>query len=534
LERARRAEGRGGGAALAPGVRPRHEGATTRMLEAPMTIHVTPDAADAAQRLIGRLVDRLGPAHVVTAADDLTLHLREERGLYTGHALAAVRPGDAAEVAFVVAACAEAGIPITAQGGNTGLVGGGVPYGGIVLSLARLNQVREIDAINGTMVVEAGCVLADIHKAAEAADMLFPLSLPSEGSCRIGGNLATNAGGTAVLRYGNARELVLGLEVVLADGRIWNGLKGLRKDNTGYDLRNLFVGSEGTLGIITAAVLKLFPRPRARLTAFVGCASPHDALELFGRLRKGAGEALTAFEYMPRFAIEVILKHVQGVLDPLAEPHPSYALIELTSPQPDADLAGLVEAIVGEALEDGIVADATIAASDAQAAALWAIRERLSDTQRLEGGSIKHDIAVPVSQVAAFIEEASAACEAAMPGVRVCAFGHFGDGNIHFNLSQPVGMDKGAFLASWERFNRITHDIVHRLHGSISAEHGIGLIKRDELELYKDPVALDLMRKLKGALDPQNILNPGKVIAVAGSEMPLALPGYGETAGTNL
>ena len=327
-----------------------------------------------------------------------------------------------------------------------------------------------------------------------------------------------------MLRYGNARELVLGLEVVLADGRVWNGLTALRKDNTGYDLRNLFVGSEGTLGIITAAVLKLFPRPKARLTAFVGTPSPHDALKVFERLRREAGEALTAFEYMPRFAIEIVLKHVQDAVDPLSEPHPSYVLVELTSPQPDADLNGLIEAVLGQAIEDGLVSDATIATSEAQAIALWALRERLSDTQRLEGGSIKHDIAVPVSRVADFIEDATAACLAAMPGLRVCAFGHFGDGNIHFNLSQPVGMEKVAFLSEWERFNRITHDIVHRLHGSISAEHGIGLIKRDELERYKDPVALDLMRKLKAALDPQNILNPGKVIALAGYEMPPSLP----------
>jgi FAD/FMN-containing dehydrogenase len=490
-----------------------------------MSIHVTPADAAASHPLVEHLVEKLGHANVLTAADDLALHLVEERGLYRGHALAVVRPGNVEEVGFVVAECARAGIAVVAQGGNTGLVGGGVPYGGIVLSLARLNRVREVDAVNGTMVVEAGCVLADVHKAAEAADLLFPLSLPSEGSCRIGGNLATNAGGTAVLRYGNARELVLGLEVVLADGRIWNGLRALRKDNTGYDLKNLFVGSEGTLGIITAAVLKLFPRPKTRLTAFVGCASPQDALKLFERLRGAAGEALTAFEYMPRFALEIILRHVQGAVKPLAEEHESYALIELTSPQQDADLSGLIETVLEGALEDGIVEDATIAASDAQAAALWNIRERLSDTQRLEGGSVKHDVSVPVSRVADFIDEATAACEAAMPGVRVCAFGHFGDGNIHFNLSQPVDMDKAAFLGAWERFNRITHDIVARMHGSISAEHGVGLIKRDELELYKDPVALDLMRKLKGALDPQNILNPGKVIAMPGHEHPAALPG---------
>jgi FAD/FMN-containing dehydrogenase len=492
--------------------------------ENPMSIHVSAHPAEQSANLVRTLVERIGPANVLTQADDLALHLREERGLYTGQAIAVVRPADVDEVAFVVAECARSAVPVVAHGGNTGLVGGGTPYGGIVLSLARLNKVREVDPVNGTMVVEAGCVLADVQKAAEAADLLFPLSLPSEGSCRIGGNLATNAGGTAVLRYGNARELVLGLEVVLADGRVWAGLTALRKDNTGYDLRNLFVGSEGTLGIITAAVLKLFPRPKARLTAFVGTPSPRDALRLFERLRREAGEALTAFEYMPRFAIEIVLKHVQDAVDPLGEPHPSYVLIELTSPQPDADLNALAEAVLGQAIEDGIVSDATIATSEAQAIALWALRERLSDTQRLEGGSIKHDVAVPVSHVADFIEEASAACLAAMPGLRVCAFGHFGDGNIHFNLSQPVGMEKAAFLSEWERFNRITHDIVHRLHGSISAEHGIGLIKRDELERYKDPVALDLMRKLKAALDPQNILNPGKVIALAGYELPPSLP----------
>jgi FAD/FMN-containing dehydrogenase len=491
-----------------------------------MTIHTipTPHATPAqAADLLERLKERLGAGNVITAEEDLELHLIEERGLYRGHALAAVRPGDTVEVAFVVAECAAAGVPVVAQGGNTGLVGGGVPYGGIVLSLARLNRIRQIDAVNGTMVVEAGCILADVQKAAEADDLFFPLSLPSEGSCRIGGNLATNAGGTAVVRYGNTRELALGLEVVLADGRIWNGLSALRKDNTGYDLRDLFIGSEGTLGIITAAVLKLSPRLKSRATAFVGVASPHDALKLFERMRRDAGEALTAFEYLPHFALQIVLTHVPGTIRPLAGDHHSYALIDLASPRQDADLTGLFEELLGAAIEDGIVEDATIASSEGQAAALWSIRERLSDTQKLEGGSIKHDVSVPVSGVADFIEEASAACEAAMPGVRVCAFGHFGDGNIHFNLTQPVGADKATFLASWERFNRLTHDIVARMNGSISAEHGIGLVKRDELELYKDPVALDLMRRVKGALDPQNILNPGKVLAI-GENLPLALP----------
>jgi FAD/FMN-containing dehydrogenase len=473
--------------------------------------------------LLDTLAARLGPAHVLTAASDMAGFLSEARALYSGSALAVVRPRDTAEVSFVVEQCARAGVPIVPQGGNTGLVGGGVPYGGVVLSLTRLDRIRAVDPVNATMTVEAGCILKTVQDAADAADCLFPLSLAAEGSCRIGGNLATNAGGVSVLRYGNARELTLGVEVVLADGRVWNGLSTLRKDNTGYDLKDLFVGSEGTLGIITAAVLKLFPKPKARATAFVGCASPQAALDLFQRLRSGVGDMLTAFEYMPQFALDIVLKHVSGAVRPLAGEHGSYALIELTSPQADADLQGAFETVLGQAIEDGIVEDATIAASEAQRHALWQLREELSDVQRLEGGSIKHDVAVPVSRVADFIEEATRACEAAMPEVRVCAFGHFGDGNIHFNLSQPVGMDKAAFLGEWERFNRIVHDIVAHMGGSISAEHGIGLIKRDELLRYKDPVAIDLMRTLKRALDPNNILNPGKVVAVM-EGAPSALP----------
>jgi FAD/FMN-containing dehydrogenase len=473
--------------------------------------------------LIETLAARLGPGSVLVEAGDIGGHLVEARGLYQGEALAVVRPRDRDEVAFVVRECARAGIPIVPQGGNTGLVGGGVPYGGIVLSLARLDAIREVDPVNGTITVEAGCILKSVQEAAEQAGYFFPLSLPSEGSCRIGGNLATNAGGTAVLRYGNMRELTLGLEVVLADGRIWNGLTGLRKDNTGYDLRNLFIGSEGTLGIITAAVLKLFPKPQTRATAFIGCDSPHKALALFERLRNGAGDQLTAFEYLTDFGLETVLKHKPAAVRPLSGRHGSYALIELSSPQEAADLQGQFETILGGALEEGLIGDAVVSTSGAQSAALWALREDLSEVQRLEGGSIKHDVSVPVSRVAEFVEEASRACEAEMPGIRVCAFGHFGDGNIHFNLSQPVGMDKNAYLAQWERFNRIVHDIVHRMKGSISAEHGIGLIKRDELELYKDPVALDLMRTLKQTLDPENILNPGKVVAI-GAGHPATLP----------
>jgi FAD/FMN-containing dehydrogenase len=482
-----------------------------------MNFHTAPP------QLVDTLASRLGAAHVLTAEADLAGHLVEERGLYRGAALAVVRPRDTAEVAFVVGECARVGVPVVAQSGNTGLTGGGVPYGGVVLSLARLDRIRAVDAVNATLTAEAGCILKNVQDAAAEADCLFPLSLASEGSCRIGGNISTNAGGTGVLRYGNTRDLVLGLEVVLADGRVWNGLKGLRKDNSGYDLKNIFIGSEGTLGIVTAAVLKLFPKPKARATALIGCASARAALALFERLRAGAGDALTAFEYMNRFGLEVVLKHASGTVRPLAGEHHSYALIELSSPQGEADLAGTIETVLGAAIEDGLIDDAALGASEAQNAALWRLREQLSDVQKYEGGSIKHDVSVPVSRVADFIETATAACEAAMPGLRVCSFGHVGDGNIHFNLSQPVGMDKAAFLAEWERFNRIVHDIVAAMDGSIAAEHGIGLVKRDELLLYKDPVAIDLMRTLKRALDPHNILNPGKVVAVT-DDAPPALP----------
>ncbi|MBJ6125148.1 FAD-binding oxidoreductase [Microvirga splendida] len=478
---------------------------------------------DADPELLDLLSTRLGSQHVIRDAASMEGYLVEERKLYRGTALAVVRPGSTEEVAFVVRECARAGVPIVPQGGNTGLVGGGVPHSGLVLSLARLDRIREVDPFNATITVEAGCILKTVQDEAEKADCLFPLSLASGGSCRIGGNIATNAGGLNVLRYGNTRDLVLGLEVVLADGRVWNGLKGLRKDNTGYDLKNLFVGSEGTLGIVTAAVLKLFPRPKSRTVAFIGCPSPHAALDLFDAFRRRAGDQLTAFEFMPRFALQIVLKHAAGAVPPLAGEHEAYALIELSSPDPEIDLRERLERVLGEALEAGIVEDAAIAASETQNDALWHLRESLAHVQRFEGGSIKHDVAVPVSKVADFIVTATQACEAALPGVRVCAFGHFGDGNIHFNLSQPVAMEKAAFLAQWERFNRIVHDIVHAMNGSISAEHGVGLIKRDELVLYKDPVALDLMRTLKRTLDPKNILNPGKVLALE-SELPPSLP----------
>ena len=442
-------------------------------------------------------------------------YLLEQRGLYQSSALAVVRPATTAEVAFVVRECRARGVAIVPQGGNTGLVGGAVAQGGIVLALGRVNRVRDLDPLNATITVEAGCVLKAVQEAAERADRLFPLSLAAEGSCQIGGNLATNAGGTNVLRYGNARDLVLGLEVVLSDGRIWNGLSGLRKDNTGYDLKNLFIGAEGTLGIITAAVLKLFPKPRARATSLVGCGSAGQALRLLERLQAGAGETLSAFEFMSRFSLDIVLRHIAAAARPLAADHAGYALVELTSSDPTADLAGRLEALLSEALADGVIEDAAVAASEAQNQAFWQLRESVPEAQKREGGSIKHDVSVPVSRGADFIETASAACVQALPGIRVCAFGHFGDGNIHFNLSQPVGMDKSAFLQRWGDFNRIVHDIVAGMDGSISAEHGIGLLKRDELRRYKDPVALDLMRTLKRALDPQGLFNPGKVVPAA-------------------
>jgi FAD/FMN-containing dehydrogenase len=468
----------------------------------------------ASSQLLAALAARLGPAHVVTEPADMAGYLVEERGLYRGTALAVARPRDTAEVGFVVKECAAAGVPVVAQSGNTGLTGGGVPYGGVVLSLARLDRVREVDAVNATMTVEAGCILRHVQEAASAADCLFPLSLASEGSCRIGGNLSTNAGGTGVLRYGNARDLVLGLEVVLADGRVWNGLKGLRKDNAGYDLKNLFVGSEGTLGIITAAVLKLFPKPKARATAFVGCASARDALAAFDRLRQSAGDTLSAFEYINRFGLEVVLKHASGTMRPLAGDHHSYALTELSSPQAGAELEVTLESVLGYAIEEGIVEDATIGASETQNAALWRLREQLSDVQRFEGGSIKHDVSVPVSAIPAFMAEADAAVMKAIEGARICSFGHMGDGNIHYNISQPVGADKEAFIARWHEMNHIVHGLVLAHGGSISAEHGIGQLKRDELASIRPAIEMELMRRIKRAFDPAGIMNPDKVVSL--------------------
>jgi FAD/FMN-containing dehydrogenase len=456
----------------------------------------------------------VGGKNVIVEPDAMVPYLKEWRDLFRGTARAVVRPGSTAEVAALVKLAAETGTILVPQGGNTGLVGGQIPVAEgkeIILSLQRLDKIRAVDAEGDTMTVEAGLTLQRAQGAAEAAGRLFPLSLASEGSCTIGGNLSTNAGGTAVLAYGNARELCMGLEVVLADGRIWNGLRQLRKDNTGYDLKNLFIGAEGTLGIITAAVLKLFPLPAARATAFLGVPSPEAALELLNAAKAGAGGTLTTFELMSRFCLDMVLRHASGTRDPLGEPSPWYVLMEVSS-QSTAGLDEAVEAFLGEALEQGLVTDAALAGSLTQRADFWKLREMLSEVQAYEGGSIKHDISVPLQAVPTFIARACATVEAMVPGCRPVPFGHMGDGNVHFNVSQPVGADKAAFLGRWSEMNQAVHAIVTELNGSISAEHGIGRLKRYLLPGVKDPVELALMKTLKATLDPQGILNPGAVL----------------------
>ncbi|HBF99226.1 MAG TPA: hydroxyacid dehydrogenase, partial [Alphaproteobacteria bacterium] len=452
----------------------------------------------------------VGPGGFSDTPADIAPFLREHRGLYQGETALFVQPASTEAVAKVVSICAQAKIAIVPQGGNTGLVGGQIPFPGdhaILLNLSRMNKVRALDPDNDTITVEAGCTLAALQQAAEAADRLFPLSLASEGSCQIGGNISTNAGGNAVLRYGNMRDLVLGIEAVLPDGRIWNGLRGLRKDNTGYDLKQLFIGGEGTLGIVTAAVCKLFPRPRTVATALVAVPDVAAAVSLFGRLKQTSGDRLTAFELIPRIGIDFVTRHIPGARDPLTKAVDWYVLAELSSAG-EEDLRHRLEAALAAALEEGLASDAAIAESGAQASALWALRENLSDVQKLEGGSIKHDISVPISAIPAFITEASKAVTAALPGIRPVPFGHIGDGNVHFNLSQPPAMDRDAFLDRWAEFNRIVHDIAAGLGGSISAEHGLGFMKRDEITHYKSAVEIDMMRAVKRALDPQNIMNP--------------------------
>jgi FAD/FMN-containing dehydrogenase len=442
---------------------------------------------------------------------EIAPHLEEWRSKYRGRSALLLKPATTTEVSALLAICNETGTAVVPQGGNTGLVGGQIPFDGeVVLSLTRLNHVRALDAAAHALTVEAGVVLAAVQKAADDAGFLFPLSLAAEGAATIGGNLSTNAGGVAVLRYGMARDLVLGLEVVLADGRVLDLLRTLRKDNTGYDLKQLFIGAEGTLGVITAAALKLFPRPAVRATAFAAVASPAAAVDLLARMQAATGGLVSAFEIMPRIGLEFVTTHIPGARDPLAAPSPWYVLIEATSAAA-FDLNAVFETALAAS---GDVGDAVIAASDAQRAALWALRENMSEAQKREGASIKHDVSVPVSAIPAFLETATAAVLKVLPGARPVSFGHIGDGNIHFNFSLPKNGDANAFLARWEEVQRIVHDIVHDFGGSISAEHGIGVQKRDQLALYKSATELDVMRALKRTLDRNNILNPGKVIAV--------------------
>jgi len=462
--------------------------------------------------LLPRFAAIVGEKYAVTDAATLEPYLIEGRGLYHGHTSMLLRPGSVAEVAAILKLANATKTPLVPQGGNTGLVGGQIPLDGeLLLSLTRLDKIREVDPSSNAMTCEAGVVLQNAQEAAAAADRLFPLTLGAEGSCTIGGNLSTNAGGTGALAYGIARELVLGLEVVLADGRVLNLLSKLKKDNTGYDLRHIFVGAEGTLGVITATVLKIFPRPRAVETAFIGVPSPQAALALLNLAQSQAGGTVTSFELIVRDMIDFAVRHGHGVRDPLGAKHPWYVMLEVSS-QHKEGLRNSVENLLATAVEQGLVSDATIAANIEQTRAFWLLRHVLPEVQKPEGGSIKHDVSVPVAAVPDFIAEASAAVQKLMPGCRPVPFGHLGDGNIHFNVSQPVGADPAHFLARWSEINAAVDKIVLKHHGSFSAEHGIGKLKRETLAKVKDPVALDLMRGLKRMLDPNGILNPGKVL----------------------
>ncbi|MEF2070483.1 FAD-binding oxidoreductase [Consotaella aegiceratis] len=468
---------------------------------------LSPDLAD-------RFAAIVGPAHALREDSLIEPYLHEPRQRFTGRSRLVLRPRDRDEVAAIMRLASETRTPIVPQGGNTGLVGGQQPLSDaeVLLSLSRLDRIVEVDPVGRTMLVEAGAVLARVQQAADEADCLFPLSLGAEGSCQIGGNLASNAGGIGVLAYGNARDLCLGLEAVLPSGEIVHGLRRLRKDNRGYDLRNLLVGSEGTLAVITAAVLKLFPKPAGRELAYVALETPEAALALFQEAQARAGVQLTAFELIPRIGVDFALRHVSGLRDPLAAIHPWYALIEISSGRSAEDARETMETVLGAAFEAGGIVDAVIAQSLADAAMFRRMREELSWAQIPEGGSIKHDIAVPVARVPDFLRRADAAVLAAIPGARIVAFGHLGDGNIHYNISQPVDADRDAFLDRWKEMNNIVHGIVRELDGTFSAEHGIGQLKRDELAQTGDPTALALMRQIKAVFDPHGILNPGKVI----------------------
>src|SRR4051812_19651685 len=462
--------------------------------------------------LVSSLASIVGAQYVLTAKDDVAPYYTDWRHVFAGTGIAVVRPGSTEEVAQVVALCAAEGIAIVPQAGNTGLVGGSIPTGTrkeIVLSVSRLNRIRSVDPLNDTMTVEAGCVLQTLQEAADAAGRLFPLSLAAEGSCQIGGNLSTNAGGVGVLRYGNTRDLVLGLEVVLPDGRVWNGLKALRKDNTGYDLKHLFIGAEGTMGIITAAVLKLFPKPSASATAWIAVENPQKAVELLAALRGLMGDRLTAFELISRVTLDAVIRCKPSIPDPLPGRHPWYILAELTDGGKQEDLAARVEAAFIECTERGILLDVALAQSEAQAKALWSIRETIPEAQFT---NVKHDVSVPVSSIPRMIDEGLAALREAYPGCVGYIFGHIGDGNLHYNIGMADEAGTNALMGQRKAVNEIVYRVVERLGGSISAEHGVGQQKRDAIKTRKSAVEMDLMHKLKNALDPNGLMNPGKVL----------------------
>ena len=471
---------------------------------------ILPDLESLRQRFHGRLI---------TDAAELAPFLIDWRRRYVGRALAAALPDTTEDVAAVVRWCAEHQVAVVPQGGNTSLAGAATPDEGgrtVVLSLARMKRIRRVDTLNNTITVEAGCTLAELHEAAHAAQRLFPLSLASEGSCTIGGNLSTNAGGVAVLRYGNARELCLGLEVVTAAGEVWPGLRGLRKDNTGYSLRDLFIGAEGTLGVITAATLKLYPQPAAQITAMVAVEDPHAALRLLGMAQSMLGASLTAFELISNPCMELVLQHFPDNRRPFAQPSPYYVLLETSDSEGEAHANASFETLMERTLAANVADDAVVATSGAQSRALWALRELISEAQALAGKNIKHDVSVPISSIADFIEHTGAQLTQRFPGVRVVVFGHLGDGNLHYNVSPPADRSgpqyEAEFLAMQPAINRLTYDAVVAFDGSISAEHGLGQLRRDEAARYKSPVEMALMRQVKQALDPLGIMNPGKVL----------------------
>ncbi len=467
-------------------------------------------------QLVEQMKSIVGPGGFLEGAADTDAYCKSWRDDFCGAVPIVLRPKSAADVARIVKLCAETGTAIVPQGGNTGLTGASQPHDDmseVIISTSRMNKVREIDLDNDTLTVEAGVVLQQIQQVADDNNRLFPLSLGAEGSCQIGGNLSTNAGGTQVLRYGNTRALVLGLEVVLANGEIWNGLRGLRKDNTGYDLKHLFIGAEGTLGIITAAVLRLFPKPSASETVWLGLKSPRDAVALLGHMKARLGEQVSGFELMQRSIVDFLISGVPGHEDPMPTMHPWYVLAEVTGQGEPGSLSEPFTSALGEAMEMGLVDDAVIASSGAQSARFWKMREDMAEAQKVAGTGIKHDVSVPVSRIAEFLERANTALAEAYPGIRTCAFGHVGDGNLHYNPMEPEGWSKTpTFRSEREPVNRMVHDLVIELGGSISAEHGIGRLRLEENMHYKSPVEIEMMRTVKRAFDPLNIMNPGKVI----------------------